>query len=251
MIGRMGARLFRRTVVDPDTVTIAHEGERYEVLVRRRPLAKRFTLRVSHATGEVVLTIPKRGDIMAALRFAQNHSDWIALRVKRVPRRVEFRTGTKVPYRGVPHRIVRREGGRGVATATRDEDGNPIIAVTCEPPYVARRVSDFLRKQAARDLDRAVAKHTAALGIAATKITVRDTKTRWGSCTATGRLNFSWRLIMAPPFVLDYLAAHEVAHLKEMNHSVRFWRLAHRLCPRTEEAESWLKAHGASLHRYG
>jgi predicted metal-dependent hydrolase len=82
-------------------------------------------------------------------------------------------------------------------------------------------------------------------------MTVRDTKSRWGSCSASGCLNFSWRLILAPPFVLDYLAAHEVAHLKEMNHSQRFWRTVHKLCPRTEDAERWLKRHGTELHKYG
>jgi predicted metal-dependent hydrolase len=114
-----------------------------------------------------------------------------------------------------------------------------------------RRVRDFLEREAKRDLQAAVARHTAALGIPARRITVRDTRSRWGSCSAKGYLNFSWRLILAPPFVLDYLAAHEVAHLKEMNHSPRFWREVHALCPRTEEAERWLKRHGTDLHRYG
>jgi predicted metal-dependent hydrolase len=80
---------------------------------------------------------------------------------------------------------------------------------------------------------------------------VRDTKSRWGSCSARGNLNFSWRLILAPAFVLEYLAAHEVAHLKEMNHSPRFWRLVHGVCPKTIEAERWLKRHGTELHRFG
>ena len=80
---------------------------------------------------------------------------------------------------------------------------------------------------------------------------MRDTRTRWGSCSAKGALSFSWRLVMAPPFVLDYLAAHEVAHLKEMNHSPRFWRVVHDLCPHTADAENWLKRHGSELHRFG
>ena len=80
---------------------------------------------------------------------------------------------------------------------------------------------------------------------------MRDTKSRWGSCSASGCLNFSWRLILAPPFVLDYLAAHEVAHLKEMNHSRRYWATLRKLCPHTDEAERWLKRHGTELHKYG
>jgi hypothetical protein len=116
---------------------------------------------------------------------------------------------------------------------------------------VARRVRDFLEAEAKRDLSAAVKRYTARLGVDASRITVRDTKSRWGSCSAKGALNFSWRLILAPPFVLDYLAAHEVGHLKEMNHSSRFWRVVHGLCPRTDEAEDWLKRHGTELHRFG
>ena len=125
------------------------------------------------------------------------------------------------------------------------------VAVAGESAHVPRRIKDFLRRAALEDLEAAVARHTAALGIPARRITIRDTTSRWGSCSSQGHLNFSWRLILAPPLVLDYLAAHEVAHLKEMNHSHRFWALTHKLCPRTEEAEAWLKRHGAGLHAYG
>jgi predicted metal-dependent hydrolase len=112
-------------------------------------------------------------------------------------------------------------------------------------------VREFLQREARRDLGEAVARHTANLGIPARRITIRDTRTRWGSCSSRGFLNFSWRLVLAPPHVLDYLAAHEVGHLKEMNHSNRFWRIVRDLCPRTDEAEAWLKRHGTELHRYG
>ena len=140
---------------------------------------------------------------------------------------------------------------RGVTSATLDPYGEPVIAVTGEPAHVARRVREFLEREARRDLAEAVIRHTAALGVPARRLTVRDTTSRWGSCSAKGCLSFSWRLILAPPFVLDYLAAHEVAHLKEMNHSHRFWRIVHGLCERTEEAERWLKRHGSELHKFG
>ena len=100
------------------------------------------------------------------------------------------------------------------------------------------------------DVHSAVARHADALRVRPTKITLRDTRSRWGSCSSTGGLNFSWRLILAPTYVLDYLAAHEVAHLREMNHSPRFWKLVEKLCPRTAEAELWLKRHGPGLHRF-
>ncbi|GGC79660.1 M48 family metallopeptidase [Chelatococcus reniformis] len=247
----MRISLFRRTAPDPDRITIAYGGDQFEVAVRRRPAARRFTLRVSQATGEIALTVPQPSDFRAAIRFVEAHGAWIAQRVQRVPRRIAFRPGVRMPLRGIPHRIVRRAELGAAVLATRDEIGAPVIAVSGESEHVPRRVADFLKQQATRDLDGSVAKYTALLGIPARRITIRDTKSRWGSCSAAGRLSFSWRLIMAPPYVLDYLAAHEVAHLKEMNHSVRFWRLLMSLCPRTEEAEAWLKAHGAELHRYG
>lgn len=247
----MRVSLFRRAAPEPDHITVVHAGESFRVAVRRRATARRFTLRVSNATGEAVMTLPERGDFAAALRFAEAHGGWIASRLKRVPERIAFTPGAVVPLRGRPHRIVHWSQVRGLAAAATDPDGHPVIAVSADAPHVPRRVRDFLQREARRDIEAAVARHTAALGIAAKGITVRDTTSRWGSCSATGRLNFSWRLILAPAFVLDYLAAHEVAHLKEMNHSHRFWRVVHGLCPHTEEAERWLKRHGADLHRYG
>jgi hypothetical protein len=114
-----------------------------------------------------------------------------------------------------------------------------------------RRVADFLKREAHRDIEAAVARHARSIGVKPKRIAVRDTVSRWGSCSATGGLSFSWRLILAPPFVLDYLAAHEVAHLVHLNHSPKFWSLLRRACPETNRAEAWLKAHGANLHRYG
>jgi predicted metal-dependent hydrolase len=247
----MRPALFRRVPADPPHLRVLHQGQAFKVALKRRPTAKRITLRVSNATGEVVLTIPERTEVGLAQRFADSHSHWIATRIARVPQRVLFEAGSLVPLRGVPHRIVHWSTVRGVTQAGRGSTGEAIIAVACEAPHVARRVRDFLEAEARRDFAAAVKRHTAQLGVSAKRITVRDTKSRWGSCSAGGALNFSWRLIMAPPLVLDYLAAHEVAHLRELNHSHRFWKLTHQLCPHTEEAEAWLKTYGSALHRIG
>ncbi len=236
---------------DPAHIEIAHGERRFTVAVRRRTSARRFTLRVSNASGEVVLTLPERADLKAARVFAEAHGGWIATRLAKRPEVVPLIAGASVPFRGVSHRIVHWSTIRSVTRAAADRDGAPIIAVSGEAAHVARRVTDFFKREALKDLGAAVDRHTATLGIPARKIAVRDTASRWGSCSSRGHLSFSWRLVMAPPMVLDYLAAHEVAHLKEMNHSHRFWALTHRLCPRTEEAEAWLKKNGASLHRYG
>jgi predicted metal-dependent hydrolase len=236
---------------DPDHIEVSHGERRFKVAVKRRATARRFTLRVSNASGDVVLTLPERGDLKAARQFAEAHGGWIATRLAKRPDSVPFQAGALVPLRGISHRIVHWSTIRGVTRATVDRDGQPILAVSGEAAHVGRRVTDFLKREALKDLTVAVDRHSQALGIPARKIAVRDTASRWGSCSSKGHLSFSWRLIMAPPLVLDYLAAHEVAHLKEMNHSHRFWSLTHRLCPATEEAEAWLKRNGAGLHRYG
>ncbi|MFE1598028.1 M48 family metallopeptidase [Methylobacterium sp. ID0610] len=247
----MRVALLRRSAPDPTHLTVEHEGTSFRVSMRRRASARRITLRVSSATGDVVLTLPERTAVSTAQRFADAHAGWIAARVATVPARVALEPGALVPLRGVPHRILHWSVGTGATVATRDADESPIIAVSGQPPHVGRRVRDFLEAEARIDLREAVTRHARALGRAPKRLTVRDTRSRWGSCSAQGHLNFSWRLILAPTFVLDYLAAHEVAHLAEMNHSDRFWTLLDRLYPRVEEAERWLKRHGTELHRYG
>ncbi|MDB5558912.1 MAG: metal-dependent hydrolase [Enterovirga sp.] len=244
--------LYRRaSPPEPATIEVRHEGSTFQVALRRRPGVRRLTLRVSSATGQILLTVPEHATFASAKIFAEAHGGWLAARIARVPERVGFVPGSNVPIRGVPHRIAHRPGLRVSAQQEAGEGGEPLLLVSGGSEAVPGRVRRFLTGEAGKDLRVAVAQHTAALGIPARRIAIRDTKSRWGSCSSTGTLSFSWRLIMAPPFVLDYLAAHEVAHLKELNHSHRFWTLLRELCPATNEAEAWLKRHGAELHRYG
>ncbi|MCJ2089278.1 M48 family metallopeptidase [Methylobacterium sp. E-005] len=243
----MPLALLRRP--DPDHLEVQHEGARFRIALRRRPTARRITLRVSTATGEVVITLPSRTAVNTAQRFATSHAGWIAARLARLPERVAFAPGASLPLRGEPHRVDLRGTRGGVRVAP--EAGEPVIAVGCDPAHVARRIRDFLTREARHDLAEAVERYAPRLGQRPVRMTLRDTRSRWGSCTARGELNFSWRLILAPPMVLDYLVAHEMAHLREMNHSPRFWTLLHDLCPNVDAAEAWLKRNGASLHRYG
>lgn len=242
--------LRRKAQPDPKSIAVRHGPDAYEVAVRRRAGAKRITLRVSNTDGGVVVTLPARVPVETARRFVEAQSGWIAARVARLPARHPFGPGGIVPLRGVAHRIV-HVGGRGTASVALDEAGQPVIRVPGEGMSLAGRVRRLLIREAETDLAASVLRHTAALGLSARRTTLRDTRSRWGSCSSSGALSFSWRLILAPPFVLDYLAAHEVAHLKELNHSARFWAVVHELCARTDEAERWLKANGAGLHRFG
>ncbi|HMK80351.1 MAG TPA: SprT family zinc-dependent metalloprotease [Xanthobacteraceae bacterium] len=243
------ALLFRRPIETP-TLQVAFDGAIYLVALRRHAQARRYTLRVQAATRSVVLTMPTRGSLREAKAFAQRNGGWIAARLKRLPQAIPFDDGLALPLRGVAHTIMHRPGARGTAWIEAGKHG-AILCVAGGRAHLSRRVRDFLKKEAKRDLDGASRRHAAALGVKIKRISVRDQVSRWGSCTVDGVLSYSWRLVLAPPHVLDYLAAHEVAHLVEMNHSARFWRVVARICPDFERAKSWLNGQGNALHRYG
>lgn len=162
----------------------------------------------------------------------------------------ENRTGRDRALRGRDHAVRHAPGARGVVWLDA-ETQRPIIRVAGGIEHAPRRLEDWLKREARKELIRRVDVFATALGVKPKQVKVRDTSSRWGSCSTTGTLSFSWRLILAPPFVLDYVAAHEVAHLREMNHSPRFWKLVHLLVGDPEKAQGWLYKHGSMLHRYG
>ncbi len=244
------ALLYRRPS-EPQTIDIVFDRSVYPVRVRRHRQARRFTLRIQTATREVILTIPPRGTLTDAREFAQKHGGWIAARLDRLPQTVPFAHGVVMPLRGVSHLIAHRPGVRGTVWTEADSSGERFLCVAGAVPHVGRRIGDFLRREARRDLEAASLRFATDLDLTIRRVVVRDQSSRWGSCSTTGVLSFSWRLILAPSAVLSYLAAHEVAHLIEMNHSGKFWRLVQRLCPDHESAKAWLDAHGTELHRYG
>jgi predicted metal-dependent hydrolase len=244
------ALLYRRPS-EPQTIQIVFDQAIYPVRIRRHRQARRYTLRIHAATREVILTMPPRGSVREAKEFAQKHGGWIAARLRRLPEAAPFADGTVLPLRGVQHRIVHRPGVRGTVWREIGNDGEPLLCVAGQAPHIDRRISDFLRREALRDLEVSSRRAAGQLGVAIKRISVRDQSSRWGSCSTTGVLSYSWRLILAPPFVLDYLAVHEVAHLIEMNHSPRFWRLVNGVCSDANRAKSWLDIHGTDLHRFG
>lgn len=244
------ALLYRRPS-EPQSIQVVFDQAIYLVRVRRHRQARRYTLRIHAASREVILTMPPRGSLKEAKEFAQKHGGWIAARLCRLPVAAPFADGAIVPLRGVPHRVVHRPGVRGTVWTETAENGEALICVAGQAPHIERRVSDYLRREAHRELEVASLRAAEQLGVTVKRISVRDQSSRWGSCSTTGVLSYSWRLILAPPFVLDYLAIHEVAHLVEMNHSPRFWRLVINLCPDANRAKTWLDVHGNDLHRYG
>jgi predicted metal-dependent hydrolase len=245
-------RLLR--LIDPpseERIDVPHLDFVYPVVVRRSAQARRYTLRVKAATREAVLTMPARGSMATAKDFALRHGGWLAAKFQKLPEMVDFKDGALVPFRGAPHRIEHRSGARGGVWTESGVDGAPVIVAACDAAFLSRRVRDFLKREARKDIEAAARRHAATLGVTIRRISIKDTTSRWGSCAADGSLSFSWRMILAPPSVLSYLAAHEVAHRREMNHSPRYWRVVEALDPDYERAEAWLKRHGADLHRWG
>jgi len=247
----MARALLYRRPAEPSRLLVKHGSQIYSVRLRRHRRARRYTLRIHPSDREAILTMPPRGTLAEAKDFAQRHGGWIAARLGRLPKAAPFHHGAIIPLRGVAHRIVHRAGERGtVWTETRDS-GEKILCVAGGFEHLDRRVHDFLKREARRDLQKAAERYADMLDVKVKRLSIRDQSSRWGSCTSSGSLSFSWRLILAPPFVLDYLAAHEVAHLVEMNHSPRFWKVVGRICNHVERAKRWLDAEGNDLHRYG
>jgi predicted metal-dependent hydrolase len=244
------ALLYRRPA-EPSTLLVKHGSQIYSIRLRRHRRARRYTLRIHPSDREAILTMPPRGTLAEAKDFAQRHGGWIAARLGRLPKAAPFLPGTVVPIRGVGHRIVHRAGVRGTVWPETRDSGERVLCVAGSAEHIERRVNDYLKREARNDLQEAVQTYARALGVRVKRLSIRDQSSRWGSCTSAGSLSFSWRLILAPPHVLDYLAAHEVAHLVEMNHSPRFWRVVDKVCDDVERAKRWLDTHGNDLHRYG
>jgi predicted metal-dependent hydrolase len=241
----------RRLPALPDSLTVSLPDRAVTVDLRASARATRFTLRLG--VGAPVMTVPEGTRLPDAEAFLERHRGWLAERLARRPNHVAFAPGVMLPFRGELHRVDHRAEARGTVWRETGEDAEPRLVVAGGAEHLSRRLRDFLVRTAKADLTPAVATHAARLGIEIPnpRIRIKDTRSRWGSCTADGELSFSWRVVMAPPFVLDYLAAHEVAHLREMNHSRRFWRLVRDTCPEMDAGRRWLKLHGAGLHGYG
>ena len=236
------------------TRTLDLGGRAVRVRLRRSRRARRIGLIVDVRLGGVEIVVPMRASRAEALTFARAKAAWIHARLDALPRRIPFAEGAAVPVLGVPHTI--RLGRQHDLFAALDpragvEVRGRKLVVGGTPDETARQVGGWLRARAEDEIGARVRDAGVRIGRRAARITLRDPRSRWGSCSARGALSFSWRLILAPEPVLDYVVAHEVAHLAEMNHGPRFWALVRSLIGDVDPARAWLRANGEGLHAYG
>lgn len=220
------------------------------LVVRRSATARRVSLRLDTRGGHFVLTLPRGVSTTAGLDFAHSQKAWMASALKALPQRLSFTHGAEVPLLGVPHRIDHAPEKPARVAAYSGQDGFT-LSVGGPEAGLEIRLQNWLRKQAKTELAARATLFSDRLGIDFGKLSVGDPTSRWGSCSARRGLSFSWRLIMAPAEVMDYVVAHEVAHLREMNHSPAFWRVVAELMPGYEKQRRWLKTHARELGRYG
>ncbi len=239
-------------LVDGAVVLVGAASVRLKVNGR----ASRVSLRVDAARGEVVATAPNARRLADALRFAESRSDWIAAQVRRLPQALSLQPGTVIEVDGAPCRLDRaamRVKPRFIPP-THDETAR--LIASGEGEAYARGVVRALKARALNRLTERTTHHSQALTQPMPEVAVMDARMRWGSCRQSqkgepARIRYNWRLILAPPWVLDYVAAHEAAHLIEANHSPAYWALVARLFGDHRPARAWLRAHGAALHAIG
>ncbi|HJM49993.1 MAG TPA: SprT family zinc-dependent metalloprotease [Alphaproteobacteria bacterium] len=233
-----------------DPAVITHGGQHYAIRVRPSARARRMALKIDPRRG-AELVLPRGISRRRGLAFAAEHGAWLADRLAALPEQVPFAAGATIPYLGRPHVVCHRPETRlGQRPApVWLEAGN--ICVSGGLAHLGRRLGDWLKLSARREaLDRVEAA-AGRIDAGFQRLTIRDPRTRWGSCSAQGGLSFSWRLILAPEAVFDYVVAHEVAHLLELNHGARFWDLVEQLVLDSQSPRDWLSQHGTALHRYG
>ena len=221
-------------------------GRTVPIRIRRNPRARRLILRLDPDADGALVTLPPGAGVERALDLVRGKADWIVGRLDALPPRTPFADGGRVPFLGRQYRVRHRPGGARPVRVQETE-----IQVGGRLEHLARRLTDWFRRQARREIAGRVEIMTERLGKRAGRITVRDPRSRWGSCSAAGNLSFSWRLVMMPEEVLDYVVAHEVAHLEHPNHGPGFWRTVSALTGNAETSRAWLKEKGPGFHRFG
>lgn len=216
-----------------------------EVFLKRSPRTRRFSLRVSRLDGKVTLSIPSRAREAEAMAFLHGQEGWLRATLEAMPESAVRRVGIggQVMVEGRSLTVF-----QGAGRAIRVEEDR--LLIPGDPAQAGVRLAAWLKVLARDRLAQASGRYAGLLGRHYTRLTLRDTRSRWGSCSPDGALMYSWRLIMAPPSVLDYVAAHEAAHLVELNHSPAYWAVVSRIFPGWQTQRAWLHEHGQSLHRF-
>lgn len=227
-------------------LTVDIQGRAVAVRLKRHARARRLVLRIAHDDDSVVVTLPPRASAREGLALVREQAAWIAGELAALPKRVPFEDGQVIPVLGRDYVVRHCPQARGGVWV----EGGALM-VAGRPEHLARRVLDWLRREARRAIAARVRAKAAGLGRPPGRVTVRDTVSLWGSCAVNGDLSFCWRLVLAPVHVLDYVVAHEVAHLAVRGHGPRFWQTVRRLTPDADAARAWLRRFGTSLHRYG
>jgi predicted metal-dependent hydrolase len=222
-------------------------GERaVDIAIRHSPRARRIALRIDSTLRGAELVLPTGAREAEGLAFATARGEWLLARIDELPPRIVFRDGVSIPLGGEPV-TIRHAPNQKIGVERQDD----ALMVGGREEHLSRRLQDWLRREARRVISPVAWEMAGRLDTKPARISIRDQRSRWGSCSSTGALSFNWRLILAPPFVLQYVTAHEVAHMREMNHSPAFWSLVDELTEHHPTGRQWLKSNGGDLHAYG
>lgn len=216
----------------------------FEIKIIKSPRAKRLTLRIDEKKHQPVLTVPKYCSQTKALNFVTEHKDWITNMLARLPKASGFTNGETFLFFGQQYTVQHIENHKG----TIFED--TYLKVGGKPEFLHRRIIDYLKEQTLKRLSEITVKKAKNINCRVNSVSVKDTKSRWGSCSTRGNINYNWRICLAPEYVIDYLICHEVSHLKHPNHSTDFWQTVKELCPTYEDGRHWLKIKGKDLYKY-
>ncbi len=216
-----------------------------DIKVTISPRAKRLTLRIDAGNHQAILTIPPRCSKQTALDFVERHRGWIAKNLQNLPETVLFQNGESISVLGKTYQIRHLPEQHSGTRICED-----YLEVCGQKEFLHRRIKDFLKKLAGEKFKQLSQAKAAEIGCRVNRVCIKDTRSRWGSCSTKNNINYNWRIILAPPEVIDYLIAHEVSHLLHPDHSRNFWNCVRSLCPHCAQGRLWLRRHGKELFKY-
>lgn len=216
----------------------------FDIKITKSSLAKRLTLRIDEKNRIPVLTIPNKCSSKKAIAFVKEHTDWIKNTLSKIPKSKKFSPQDKFTFLGREITIIHTPSQRGTILS----ENNLLVGGDIE--FLHRRVTDFIKKQTLKHLYAFTIETANKINCKVHNVTLKDTKSRWGSCSSKNNINYNWRISLAPYFVIEYLVCHEVSHLLHQNHSSDFWQCVANLCPDYKKARNWLKTNGKELYKY-